>query len=393
MTQRPPFRTLLPAEASADSPDPGYGSQQSDSTLPPAAKRRLGVTTACSECRARKKKCDGLRPACSNCAARGVPGCLYSDPSDDPAAEILKLLRSLSLSRARAALSVLRSHSDEAAALALIKRAPPSPPLRPIALLSKPALVPLELELSNAYPNAYLKLPLIATETLIQSHLVTSSKFPADGTGSARQQSPLPLRFAGSGPQGDPSPGSTPPGPRTGDSIDDDSAVRQYRFPLSAGGKPANHLELCDERLRALDISFWTSVDVANDFAARVISLYLETDHPLLGLFDPDLFITDLVEHRPRYCSAFLVNALLYLGFVRLGLLAPASSQISSTDSPYAANVQRFGQESFEFYHAVLGRGGAAQDCKHGPGIRLYHVGIRAHELVTDRPRQEPHCH
>ncbi|KXJ87785.1 hypothetical protein Micbo1qcDRAFT_124133, partial [Microdochium bolleyi] len=58
---------------------------------------------------------------------------------------------------------------------------------------------------------------------------------------------------------------------------------------------------------------FWTNVDAANDFAARAISLYLETDHPLLGLFDADLFITDLVEHRTRYCSPFLVNALLYL--------------------------------------------------------------------------------
>ncbi|OTA60803.1 hypothetical protein K449DRAFT_406281 [Hypoxylon sp. EC38] len=53
---------------------------------------------------------------------------------------------------------------------------------------------------------------------------------------------------------------------------------------------------------------------VTNDFAARVISLYMTTDHPLLGLFSPYLFITDLVNQRDRFCSRFLFHALMYLG-------------------------------------------------------------------------------
>lgn len=60
-------------------------------------------------------------------------------------------------------------------------------------------------------------------------------------------------------------------------------------------------------------------MDVTNDFAARVISLYIKTDHPLLGLFSPNLFIADLVEKRERYCSKFLFNALMYLGCVSDG--------------------------------------------------------------------------
>ncbi|TIC89563.1 Nitrogen assimilation transcription factor nit-4 [Colletotrichum higginsianum] len=71
---------------------------------------------------------------------------------------------------------------------------------------------------------------------------------------------------------------------------------------------------LCDERLRDLKISYWTDVSVTDDYAARVISLYLVTDHPLLGVFDPHLFISDLVGQRQTYCSRLLVNALMYWG-------------------------------------------------------------------------------
>ena len=68
---------------------------------------------------------------------------------------------------------------------------------------------------------------------------------------------------------------------------------------------------LCDERLGHIVISTWTKVPVTNEFAARAISLYLETDHPLLGLFDADLFLDDLVSGQINFCSPLLVNALL----------------------------------------------------------------------------------
>ncbi|KJZ69189.1 hypothetical protein HIM_11422 [Hirsutella minnesotensis 3608] len=68
----------------------------------------------------------------------------------------------------------------------------------------------------------------------------------------------------------------------------------------------------CDNRLSRLRIVNWTTVPVSNEFAAGAISLYLETDQPILGLFDADLFVQDLVEPRSRFCSSLLVNALLY---------------------------------------------------------------------------------
>lgn len=74
--------------------------------------------------------------------------------------------------------------------------------------------------------------------------------------------------------------------------------------------------ELCDARLYKLDIAQWTSVDIASDLAAKCISLYLKMDHPLLGHFDPDLFVSDLVSGKTRFCSPLLVNSLLYWGSV-----------------------------------------------------------------------------
>lgn len=64
-------------------------------------------------------------------------------------------------------------------------------------------------------------------------------------------------------------------------------------------------------QLNGLSIAFWTAVPVTNQYAASVISLYLETDHPLLGLFDSQLFVGNLVDCRLEFCSPFLVSALL----------------------------------------------------------------------------------
>jgi hypothetical protein len=75
-------------------------------------------------------------------------------------------------------------------------------------------------------------------------------------------------------------------------------------------------LTLCDERLKKLNIGFWTSVPIPSDLAAKIVSLYLETDHPLLGPFDPDLFLADLVDCRTNHCSEILVSAIMYWGCV-----------------------------------------------------------------------------
>lgn len=69
---------------------------------------------------------------------------------------------------------------------------------------------------------------------------------------------------------------------------------------------------MCDARLQHVDISFWTDVPIDNEAAIHAISLYLNDDQPVVGLLDANLFLDDLVAQRPRFCSRFLVNGLLY---------------------------------------------------------------------------------
>jgi hypothetical protein len=66
-----------------------------------------------------------------------------------------------------------------------------------------------------------------------------------------------------------------------------------------------------DARLSRLHVGYWTNVPIDDDFAASVLSHYLETDHPLWGCFDADLFLSDLVDHKLNACSPFLFNALM----------------------------------------------------------------------------------
>lgn len=89
----------------------------------------------------------------------------------------------------------------------------------------------------------------------------------------------------------------------------------------TAEGYDSQHtspIRLCDPRLGELNIQKWTDVSIDNDTAARCVSLYLETDHPLLGHFDPELFVSDLVSYKTQYCSSLLVNALLYWACVSI---------------------------------------------------------------------------
>lgn len=74
--------------------------------------------------------------------------------------------------------------------------------------------------------------------------------------------------------------------------------------------------ELCDSRLQAVDIQFWTDVQIDQDVAIKCLSLYFMADHPVLANFDPDLFITSLVAKTEEHCSRLLVNALLYWAYV-----------------------------------------------------------------------------
>ena len=95
---------------------------------------------------------------------------------------------------------------------------------------------------------------------------------------------------------------------------DEEESLSEQRAQRT--NKDTSTPKLCDERLLQLDIAFWTRIPIESRRAAYVISLYLETDHPLLGSFDPEAFIEDLVQCRKARCSSFLVNILLFSGCV-----------------------------------------------------------------------------
>lgn len=67
-----------------------------------------------------------------------------------------------------------------------------------------------------------------------------------------------------------------------------------------------------DSRLASAQISHWTTVQVEEIEARQIIKHYLETDHPILGLFDADLFLDSLSTDSHTFCSEFLVNCILY---------------------------------------------------------------------------------
>ncbi|KAI8305571.1 hypothetical protein K4K61_005189 [Colletotrichum sp. SAR11_59] len=81
-----------------------------------------------------------------------------------------------------------------------------------------------------------------------------------------------------------------------------------------------------DPRLKDLDITHWTAVSIPSDVAANVISLYLETDHAILGLFDTELFVHDLTHYEYQFCSPLLVSALLAFTCQAYAAYDPAAS-------------------------------------------------------------------
>ncbi|KAG7423470.1 Conidial development protein fluffy [Fusarium oxysporum f. sp. raphani] len=87
-------------------------------------------------------------------------------------------------------------------------------------------------------------------------------------------------------------------------SISQDSG--QTREPKQPGLQ-----KYCDSRLERLQIGYWTNIPISVDFVATLISFYINNDHKIMGFFDADLFLEDLVECRQRFCSSFLVSVVL----------------------------------------------------------------------------------
>lgn len=253
-------------------------------------------------------QCDGKRPTCSPCKVRNL-GCIYPLPKQmespeggalrkagEEARSIVELLRSVPYDEAVELLQKLRGGSPPTPAATpstTVVRKPPSiPPPIPAHFYVRSVIPPtrnnLEFELVVRHPIAYPTLLPIPIESLPIDVLLHPSQI-------RRLQVPS---ISLPSPQGVITPAAL------------DMRHDRSKSP-SLALEAAIVRPLIDNRLLDVDITYWTNVPISVDLAARVISLYLEIDYPVLPLFNAELFLEDFLQGRPNFCSHFLVSALL----------------------------------------------------------------------------------
>ncbi|KAL7908161.1 N-terminal fungal transcription regulatory domain-containing protein [Trichoderma velutinum] len=260
--------TPRPAQDTRDSGFASSGALESK-------RRRVGVSIACNVCRRKKIRCDGQRPACSAC--ENTPSdCVYrddsaiSEESQSILLEVIRLLNALPDDKVLDKLRSLKQEGDASAVLSSLRDKAGTLQHSDLTVEAATMSDTFQLlELGPQYPNAYPTTPTLSLDTL----------------GEVTYQQLIHATRRGSG-----------------------TELTQGITQREAVPKQP----LCDSRLTQLDISKWTNVTISNEYAARAISLYLEMDHPLLGFFEPNLFVSSLTTGKTDYCSPTLVNALLY---------------------------------------------------------------------------------
>lgn len=93
---------------------------------------------------------------------------------------------------------------------------------------------------------------------------------------------------------------------------------------------PVQDRQYCDSRLNRLNMGYWTRIPIGDEFAACVLSNYFESYHPIFACFDPDLFLSDLVDQKLNYCSPVLVSALMSIACVSVPSLPELSDSYFS---------------------------------------------------------------
>ncbi|KAH7028886.1 uncharacterized protein B0I36DRAFT_363500 [Microdochium trichocladiopsis] len=281
------LRPLLPAPRGPSTDD------DTTSDSHPARRQNSG---ACDRCRSQKSRCDRSRPKCSLCVKRQVH-CFYSADVKKQSLEVhkrqgelLHMMRTAPEDEALDILFRLRATADPQAVLEssrgnMSRRYQPSAIEAAQSSSAPTTFSALEFELSMRHTLPYPPMSPVDTASVDLKPIT-----PMNGTDHV---SPAPF---------DP---------------------RQH---LHGPGVQEN---LCDDRLQNLDISYWTTVPLPSNVAARIISTYLQTNHPIWGLFHADLFVRDLVEKRLEFCSSFLVNALLCYACQAYGVTDPSLPALS----------------------------------------------------------------
>lgn len=311
-------------------------------------------------------QCDGTRPQCARCRRLNIT-CEYVSTNADETpgtalknqlrllredlkqhADILEHLQSVPEHEAVTVIRRLRSTRNVSNVLASIEgRA--NTAARPSEVETARAILPrtesgVEFELNLLHRSVYPPLGPLCPDSVDFNIL-----FPKLPRRKSLSLEP-PIRTPGIESVIDPVLTVAPPSPLRGLNSRQTSPV--------AG--PIPDRQYVDSRLNRLNMSYWTRIPVSDEFAACVLSHYFETYHPVIGCFDADLFLSDLVDQKVDTCSAFLLSALMSLACVS-GCLVPlpaaicltvAKQSYSAFDVRSSALGLAFFKEARNFWHA-----------------------------------------
>ncbi|KAF4986939.1 hypothetical protein FGRMN_10611 [Fusarium graminum] len=296
------LRALQPAQPSSSS----TASPSSSASQPlPSLNRKAGYVPACEPCRKRKKKCDRSRPDCSKCIEKGLE-CSYLDVTSESPIIASQLERLVSLNNSpRAILDLLTTlpYFDALELFHMLRQMPratetstsiteaPSPfPQHNLIGSLLPASNPLEQELMVRHTIAYPIILPLAIGSPPFEELLTSRRPGMTATQVLRDAT---------------SPSSADMMLSDDEELGDDDALVEF-----CKGLPhliQSHIEY----LQKVDLTLWMNLPIPNQTAVRVMALYLNNDYPVLPVFYADLFLHDLSQNRPYFCSALLISALL----------------------------------------------------------------------------------
>ncbi|KAH8747471.1 hypothetical protein F5883DRAFT_474402 [Diaporthe sp. PMI_573] len=312
------YRRLLPSQDQVERR--GVGEDGSTSplggALPPKRQKRAG-RFACDACRSKKSACDGQKPICSPCTRRRAElqqlrqqhDATPQKVSDGGGGEedLLNRLKTLSEHEAVALLLQVRSGTQTNQ----VSSGPqPGPNLVTARNIPRPSRASVEFELMHRHTILYPVVAALVPPEIQVSRLriLPYREHEADTTAgcsklssrrpSSHRQSPI------------------------------KRGAQQHRSP-DPSDSTESHSQFCDERLEHIKILNWTQIPISNELGARLISFYLTVDHPILGLFDADLFLADLVAHRTEFCCPLLLSAVLCFACQGYSSIDPNTATLS----------------------------------------------------------------
>ncbi|KAK3383676.1 hypothetical protein B0T24DRAFT_58979 [Lasiosphaeria ovina] len=292
------------------SSDPNYATSSK-------RRKRQATTAACSACRRRKSKCDGIRPRCSICKERGTE-CEFDTNAAETHAQALKrkfgelqsqkstfeqiydVLQSRPDHEAREVFQRIRRGADAANILRHVNYGD---------VLVQLALVP-EARFRYDFPYmsdmpAYLRHP---GNQYLDSEVYEAAPLAA----------PTPVNT------------SEPPPSQRRRLLDDAGSTSSSASPTDATPEPPASPGEDPERIAYmrpyqsativspwLDVvkpSKWTSVSSDDNLMRKLLHDYLLYDHDWFTFFQKDYFLEDMAHGRPRFCSKVLVNTVLCVG-------------------------------------------------------------------------------